>query len=165
MKKIYKITHVETSSAESIVVFYKDHGGNDVPVELYIGDHIFIEYEVIPSSLRVYEKKGIITMNSNVSIEGIQLNKIYNDNLILEEIADEETEFVEEGNSDDEVIEEALNAVLEATKEGIKEESIIDTAKKETKKYSKTKKKKKSRKGPGRPKKRGPKKGSKRKKK
>lgn len=141
-------------AVQKIRLFFKDVFNNDVQIDLRPGEFVYSQTSYISNSLRIYSKKGLITVKEEKKPDFLEYYVGYGRN-----------EYLHEFEKEDEKI-DLSKEIKEQSKIGLEtKETVLDKALKQIKDYSEKKKKpakSKSKKGPGRPKKRGPKKGSKR---
>lgn len=167
---------------EKIRVFFKDIFSNDVQIDLRPGDIVYSQTNNLSNSLKIYSKKGVISIQEQSKpiylkyYTGYKQEEIDNKDFLFElqnslkkepeqevkEIEDLTPKNTELNTVIDTVLEKAIKDVENYSEEESLQSNSEETEQKLPEEEEK-KKKPRGKKGPGRPKKRGPKKGSKRK--
>ena len=177
--KITFLNNAKLNNTEKIRLFFKDIFSNDVQIDLRPGETVYSQTNHLSNSLKIYSKKGIISIEEQgkpaflkyyvgYKVEEIE-NKyfLYNLQKCLKNPFEPENVETINGIASpiEKLIEETISPPIQVNDITIVDKAIQDVSNYSLIEVEEIKKKKpKGKKGPGRPKKRGPKKGSKRKK-
>ena len=160
--KVACLKNSQYDNTKKIKVFFKSSSGDDVQIELHGGEIVYAENNSFSNSLRIYSKKGIISITEENKPLFLDYYSAYSGNDVdvkkLQHTLENSIEipFGKQKGAEHINEEKTQNPPVQ------KEKTVVDKAIENAENYSIPKKSHKKKTGPGRPKKRGPKKGSKR---
>lgn len=178
--KITFLDSVKYGNTEKIRIFFKDIFSNDVQIDLRPGETVYSQTNHLSNSLKIYSKKGIISIEEKEKPEFLKYYIGYKEEEANNKYFLYNLKKSLEKPFKPEVPKTRAEDIVSSIQKSIKKEvatalsndtaTAVDKAMQEVSDYSLgelagfKKKRPRGKKGPGRPKKRGPKKGTKRKK-